>query len=640
MEIVVADIPERQALRLVRAELNDRRSQIADLDLGIETLREDLHRFEGHYHARIQEEQEAFNRLKKVTGHAERWSRLLYESAKPKKTTTAVRRKKHKAQNFLSSIKRLEQQRQHEADVEQERRSTTLAADTPKVEIAFKRAHRDADLKDAYRTLARRYHPDLARTEDERLQSAHWMRRINQLYHDGDLDRLVALAEQSKGADLDGEDLSIEEQIEALQSRLSWFDLVLENLRGERVDLENSPTFQLMRDVELAGEKGHDLIADTKAQLREEIRHAYNNVREAIITLEQRVRQFNRSRAPGNKLSRQEKKALETSFDPFADKRMIHKALNRGPQETPSKVVSDLRSWLCQEARKDPEPVCLALFTYITELSPFPFDGLSDFGDLAERFRDVVTLALEDLVEPIDGPEQESEAIREPKSLEASLVHVEDLIEYGVKQASPEVAHLGLRFRSTALAEAIPLALQDLHLARMFRDVLEVTGKFTTCTSCDEDIYAVPLYKLRGLDNLHASVCPNCGHTLESYFMPKGEDVQAVLNPTFIEYELVSEWTFRLARASIAVQLVPAQVELMTAGDLKKRLVDDLFTRHELEISRGDVLLLQNEQRVSEKTPLHELIEQNFSVRFHERCTLNETDALELIRHRIRNRFR
>lgn len=641
--MVLADIPERQALRQVREDLNARRSQIADLDLGIENLRQDLHHFEGHYFARIQEEQDAFSRIKRVTGHAERWARLLYDSAKPKtapkKNTRAHTRRT--PQDFVTAARRLERQRQREADEGQIRRHEPAAVE-PEEATPYKRQQRQSALKEAYRALARRYHPDLARTEEERLHASQWMRRINQLYRDADCERLVSLAEQAKGGDVEDESLSLQEQLGGLEERLAWFDLVMENLSEERRSLEDSPTCQLMRDVEAADTEGRDLVAEVKAELRAEVMHAYNNVREAIVNLEQRVRQFNRSRAPGNKLTRQDKQNLEATFDPFADKALIRRALGRSSEQQPTKIVADFEGWLIQQIQDQPELVCLALLTYVTELSPFPFEGLSDFRDLAARFADVVVTTLEDLA--ADRAEDENAAVRtEPgqgKSLEATMVAMEDLVEYGVKQANPEVAHLGLRFRSKPFALAIPLALRDLRIARVFRDVLEVTGKFTNCDACEEKIYAVPLYRLRGLDELHASICPNCGHTLESYFMPKGENVQAVLNPTFLEYELVSEWTFRLARASLAIQLVPAQVEAMTVGELKRRLVDDLFVRHDLEIPRGDVLLLQDEQRVAEKTPLHELTEQQFSVRFHERAEINETDALELIRHRIRNRFR
>ena len=50
------------------------------------------------------------------------------------------------------------------------------------------------DLKQLYRKLARRYHPDLARNAADRLQSNTQMAEINQAYADGDLAKLMNLA--------------------------------------------------------------------------------------------------------------------------------------------------------------------------------------------------------------------------------------------------------------------------------------------------------------------------------------------------------------------------------------------------------------------------------------------------------------
>jgi len=81
------------------------------------------------------------------------------------------------------------------------------------------------------------------------------------------------------------------------------------------------------------------------------------------------------------------------------------------------------------------------------------------------------------------------------------------------------------------------------------------SGNTSPCAGCKRDVYVTPLYRTRGLDDLRSSVCPRCGTVHQSYWMPKGKDVQAVLNPTYLDYELVSEWTFELAHLSIAMQL-------------------------------------------------------------------------------------
>ena len=51
------------------------------------------------------------------------------------------------------------------------------------------------------------------------------------------------------------------------------------------------------------------------------------------------------------------------------------------------------------------------------------------------------------------------------------------------------------------------------------------------------------------LDDLRSLVCPECGHTQKSYWMPKGKDVQAILNDAFLELEVPKSWKRRRAQA-------------------------------------------------------------------------------------------
>ena len=88
------------------------------------------------------------------------------------------------------------------------------------------------------------------------------------------------------------------------------------------------------------------------------------------------------------------------------------------------------------------------------------------------------------------------------------------------------------------------------------------------------------------------------------------------------------------------MQLVPAQVEALTVRDLKKRLFADLFSRHKLEVTKLQVSLTQGRKRVPEKTRLADLDNQTLCVRFGQEAKLHETEAVQLLRHRIKNRFR
>ena len=123
--------------------------------------------------------------------------------------------------------------------------------------------------------------------------------------------------------------------------------------------------------------------------------------------------------------------------------------------------------------------------------------------------------------------------------------------------------------------------------------MLATLGERTGCPECQEEVFAVPLYRLRGLDDLHATACPRCGHLVRSYFLPRGKDVQSVLNTAFLDLELLSEWRFRMGSASVAVQLLPVQLERMTVGQLKRRFWVDVLERHAIPVPLQSVRLVQ-----------------------------------------------
>ncbi len=173
-----------------------------------------------------------------------------------------------------------------------------------------------------------------------------------------------------------------------------------------------------------------------------------------------------------------------------------------------------------------------------------------------------------------------------------------------------------------------------------FRRVLATLGERTGCPECQEEVFAVPLYRLRGLDDLHATACPRCGHLVRSYFLPRGKDVQSVLNAAFLDLELLSEWSFRMGPATVAVQLLPAQLERMTVGQLKRRFWTDVLERHGIQVRLEAVRLLQARRPVPERRKLADLERRDFLVAFGPRAGVSVADALETVRHRIRTRFR
>ncbi|MEM6533774.1 MAG: J domain-containing protein [Myxococcota bacterium] len=611
--LILSDAPERVRLRELQTELDARRDSIADVDLEIETLRSDLADFEVYYNDALAPEHATLRRVEGYLRHLWRWSELL---------------KSDPVDDLGSQAKRVDDKRASElkrapARPKRARRSTGSAPPETEPNPVPREAKPapKTELKGAYRALARRFHPDLARTENERLQASKMMVRINTLYRDGDLDRLLSLAEQVKGGEVEDPELTIDEQLELLSERLDWFDAVLENLLEERQELEQSPTCELMRNVDQASAMEVDLIGQIRDELNQRIEASFEEVQKAMLRLETDVTDYNRKRTHLSEaaLARRSRTALEKRFDPFADKSLIRAGLAEIATNRVSSAARTLSEEICAWADEKPALLDLALLTYVSELSPFPLEGLESYDDLELRYNALGDNRL---------------------GLGECLVELDDVLEFGVKKATEKVAHLGLRFRKDTHREAMLVAIKSLPVRGALQRVLGVIGDDGQCDSCHRKVFFLPLFRLRGLDDLRAKVCPKCGHSQAKYWLPRGEDVQSVLNPSYIDLELLTEWSFQIAHQSIATQLVTVEVESMTVGDLKRRFVEDVLARHEIEVSRSQVELHIEDARVLERTPLRDLESQTFEVRFAADSDWTESDAVELIRHRVRNRFK
>ncbi len=607
--LVLADIPERNRLRELQRQLEERRDGIAELDLEIETVRDALWRFEMHYRGRLFEEHTRLARIDGVVHHLGRWTDLLRDEG---------------ARRIAQGGRRIETRRQRELDEREEKSSppqSESAADPDHPKTTAQPTTKDERLKAAYRALARRFHPDLARSEEERLRFGELMARINALYRAADLERLLLLAEQAKGGDIEDSELALDEQREQLESRLRWFDAVLQNLQEERAALERTPTCVLWRNVEQAAAQGRDLLAELKEELQERVQRSYAYVRDAAVELEAEVSHFNREHAAALEERGKREQAL-AQFDPFADKRLIRLGLAQLESLRPSSAVIRQADALLALGKERPAILRLVLLTYIAELSPFPLPGLESYEQLAERH---ARLGKRD---------------KNPLSLEEALVEADSLVEWGVRRATARVVHMGLHFRSQPARDAVPVLLRSLYARRVFKQILGVLGEQEKCNTCRKRVFLVPLFRTHGIDDFRALVCPRCGQTARSYWMPKGKDVQAVLNDAFLDFEIITEVSFRLGRASIGAQLLPRQLDDLDVGALKQRFYDDVLRRYEIEVAAEHVQLWQGGAALQERRRLATLSDYAFEVRFTEESPLREGEALELLRHRARARFR
>ncbi len=123
----------------------------------------------------------------------------------------------------------------------------------------------EKQFKRLYRQLARRYHPDLARDQEEREIRNVQMAALNEAYEAGSLIELAALAGAGEVAGTDQQLISVlEKELANVRRRTMLIQNELENLH-------NLPTVELSLQVKVARRSGRDLLAEMARDLKGQI---------------------------------------------------------------------------------------------------------------------------------------------------------------------------------------------------------------------------------------------------------------------------------------------------------------------------------------------------------------------------------
>ena len=128
-----------------------------------------------------------------------------------------------------------------------------------------------ADLKQLYRRLARRFHPDFALDAADRAYRTQIMMAINAAYALGDLTRLEEIEQEpDHNAHLTYSD---QEMAEALWREVAHCQRRLKEIEREFKRLDKHESTQLMQRTATAAAKGKDLLEELAVNLREKISH-------------------------------------------------------------------------------------------------------------------------------------------------------------------------------------------------------------------------------------------------------------------------------------------------------------------------------------------------------------------------------
>ncbi|MCL4867454.1 MAG: J domain-containing protein [Anaerolineae bacterium] len=132
----------------------------------------------------------------------------------------------------------------------------------------------EAQVKKLYRQLARRFHPDLAADEADRLYRTEMMAAINNAYAARSLVELLAMEKQTGDMPIRGRKPTSQtdaQLIQVLQEEQRRIHRRLREIEQEKRAIPNRPSIRLSLEVKLAQRQGRDLLAEMAADLEKKV---------------------------------------------------------------------------------------------------------------------------------------------------------------------------------------------------------------------------------------------------------------------------------------------------------------------------------------------------------------------------------
>lgn len=165
----------------------------------------------------------------------------------------------------------------------------------PHVPAAARRwlATEAAEAKRLYIELAKRLHPDLARSDDDRQSREHIMQRINEAFRQRDLTALRALHQESLLDDPDWAERSVRERLAWAEAELQRLDVALEEVRLALARLRGGELYRLYTRFEA----GDPVFIDLRVRLEERIRIEGRRLERMKTTYSRMVDQWRKSTA-------------------------------------------------------------------------------------------------------------------------------------------------------------------------------------------------------------------------------------------------------------------------------------------------------------------------------------------------------
>ena len=175
----------------------------------------------------------------------------------------------------------LEQEREAEEHAAREGQRIDLRKPRPQLD-----ADTEAEILRLYRELAKRFHPDRARTHSDRERRTKLMLTINVAYSDRDLITLQAMAREAETSDPTATVLSEAERVQWAHRVIARQNMHITELTEQVELLRESETFQMWHSPDQSGES----IQQVERRVRDRLTRERDRLDDAIIDYNRIVR--------------------------------------------------------------------------------------------------------------------------------------------------------------------------------------------------------------------------------------------------------------------------------------------------------------------------------------------------------------
>lgn len=257
--------PEEREYARYLAEINARKRRVADLQADLAEYKDQLSRFNAEYHARIGVLFIDIDRIElSITEYEFRIAQLtqntnLHPHDLEEQTKNA----------FAEQREQIHDDEEETRYYEREHREEQMR---PELDDAMA-----ATLRMLYLELVKRFHPDLSKTEDERLQREIVMKKVNAAFHERDIERLLAIGNEHQVDESAFESRSIGEKLVWAIREISRLDEILDSMISEKRGLESTELAALW-----ARQEADENVLE---QLEWELEHSMKPMRERLQSL-------------------------------------------------------------------------------------------------------------------------------------------------------------------------------------------------------------------------------------------------------------------------------------------------------------------------------------------------------------------